>query len=211
MLNLQNPALNEMMAETGAKKIGFLKTVETNYLDQRKLDAIEMLKVKTNEFDERLLQKQTFMQDGKMHTDVIPTVYNHQAKMNLARKELRNMQSTFNSVLANPSYDNQIQQIDEVEKLKIELARKGIQAPIETLKRGMVLAEREQPANEGPKKYLRGDEYLMVNPNKKSKKNKAKGLKRAGSIKKTKKLGSPKSPKRGRRGTSVGSGDEFGL
>ena len=33
MLNLQNPALNEMMAETGAKKIGFLKTVETNYLD----------------------------------------------------------------------------------------------------------------------------------------------------------------------------------
>ena len=36
------------------------------------------------------------------------------------------MQSTFNSVLANPSYDNQVQQIEEVEKLKIELARKGV-------------------------------------------------------------------------------------
>ena len=81
MLNLENFELNRVMAEAGAKKIGFLKTVETNYLDNRKLDAIESLKVKTNEFDDRVLQTQTFMQDGKMHTDVIPTVYNHQAKM----------------------------------------------------------------------------------------------------------------------------------
>ena len=57
MLNLRDPDLNKLMAEAGAKKIGFLKTVETNYLDQKKLDTIESLKVKTNEFDERLLQK----------------------------------------------------------------------------------------------------------------------------------------------------------
>ena len=49
------------MAEAGAKKIGFLKTVETNYIDGKKLETIDTLKVKTNEFDERILQKQTFM------------------------------------------------------------------------------------------------------------------------------------------------------
>ena len=74
-----------------------------------------------------------------------------------------------------------------------------------------MLPEREEPANDGPKKYLRGDEYLMKNPHAKAKKT-AKSLKRTGSIKKSKKLGSPKSPKRGaRRGGSIGSGDEFGL
>ena len=89
------------------------------------------------------------------------------------------------------------------------MARKGVQVPIETLKRGMVLPEREEPANDGPKKYLKGDEFLLENKNKKNKKSKASKLKRAGSIKKAKKVGSPK--RGGRRGTSVGSGDEFGF
>ena len=103
-----------------------------------------------------------------------------------------------------------MQQIDEVEKLKIELARKGVQAPIETLKRGMVLPEREEPVYDGPKKYLKGNEYLMKNPFPKKSKG-SKSLKRAGSIKKAKKRGSsPKSPKRGRRAASAG-GDELGL
>ena len=66
------------------------------------------------------------MQDGKMHVDVVGTVFHHQVKVTQARKDLRNMQTVFNSVLANPNYDNQVQQIDEVEKLKIELARKGV-------------------------------------------------------------------------------------
>ena len=79
------------------------------------------------------------------------------------------MQETFNSVLANPSYDSQIQQIDEVEKLKIELARKGIQAPIDTLKRGLVLPEREDQRYEDEKRYLRGDEFLLKNPYRKVK------------------------------------------
>ena len=69
------------MAEAGAKKIGFLRSVETNYIDQKKLETIDSLKVKTNEFDEHLLRKQTFMMDGKMHADVVPTVYHHQAKV----------------------------------------------------------------------------------------------------------------------------------
>ena len=42
-------------------------------------------------------------------------------------------------MLANPSYDDQISQINEVEKLKVELARKGVPIPIEVLKAGMVL------------------------------------------------------------------------
>ena len=46
-------------------------------------------------------------------------------KIRAARAELENMQSVFNSVLANPSYDNQIEQLAEVEKLKIHMARSG--------------------------------------------------------------------------------------
>ena len=90
-------------------------------------------------------------------------------KIKQARKDLRKMQETFNSVLANPSYDSQIQQIDEVEKLKIELARKGIQVPIDTLKRGLVLPEREDQRYEDEKRYLRGDEFLLKNPYRKVK------------------------------------------
>lgn len=45
------------MAELNAKKIGFLKSVETNYLDKQKMDLIESIKVKTNEHDERLLDR----------------------------------------------------------------------------------------------------------------------------------------------------------
>eukprot|EP00353_Schmidingerella_taraikaensis_P017067 CAMPEP_0185623862 /NCGR_PEP_ID=MMETSP0436-20130131/60180_1 /TAXON_ID=626734 ORGANISM="Favella taraikaensis, Strain Fe Narragansett Bay" /NCGR_SAMPLE_ID=MMETSP0436 /ASSEMBLY_ACC=CAM_ASM_000390 /LENGTH=37 /DNA_ID= /DNA_START= /DNA_END= /DNA_ORIENTATION= len=36
----------------------------------------------------------------------------------------------------------------------------------------MVLADREEPPMEGVKRYLRGDEFLMVNPYKKKKKKK---------------------------------------
>ena len=57
MLNLQNPDLNQVMSEVGAKKIAFLRKMDTNYVDNKKLDVIESLKVKTNEFDDRILQK----------------------------------------------------------------------------------------------------------------------------------------------------------
>ena len=69
--------MNQVMSETGAKKIGFLKSVNAHNIDQKKLEMVDSLKVKANEFDERLLQKTTFMQDGRMHVDVIPTVYQH--------------------------------------------------------------------------------------------------------------------------------------
>ena len=57
MLNLQNQDLNQIMAEAGAKKIGFLRSVEPNYIDGKKLETIDSLKVKTNEFDDRIMQK----------------------------------------------------------------------------------------------------------------------------------------------------------
>jgi len=60
-----------------------------------------------------------------------------------------------------------MEQLAEVEKLKLRLARSGLQMPLETIKRGMYLPEREPPATENPKKYLRGDEFLMENPFKK--------------------------------------------
>ena len=46
----------------------------------------------------------------------------------------------------------------------------------------MVLPEREEPVHDGPKKYLRGNEFLLKNPY--PRKSKSKALKRAGSIKK---------------------------
>ncbi len=51
------PELNQTMSELNAKKIGFLKNVETNYLDTKKLELINSTKPKTNEFDERILEK----------------------------------------------------------------------------------------------------------------------------------------------------------
>ena len=206
VLNLQNPEMNKIQSEANAKKIGFLKSVEPNYIDQKKIEVIESMRLKTNEFDDKSLIKQSIHAGGRVHTDVVPLTFMHQQKVNEARKELRNIQSTFNSVLANPSYDDQVQQIDEVQKLKIELARKGVQAPIETLKRGMVLAEREKPAVEGPRKYLRGNEFLMVNPYKKPKKE-SKSTKRRGSIKKSTRGGSPSKSPRKKRVGSAGSDD----
>lgn len=108
-LNLQSIEMNKAMSEIGAKKIGFLRSVNTNTIDSKKLDLVESLKIKTvNEFNEGILNSKTnFMQDGRMH-EAPQIVFQHQQKITQARKELNNMQSTFNSVLANPSYDNQI-------------------------------------------------------------------------------------------------------
>ena len=69
---MKNPELNQLMAEMGSKKIGFLRQVETNYLDKKKLDLIESAKVKANEHDERILNKQKVVVEGKVHEDVFP-------------------------------------------------------------------------------------------------------------------------------------------
>lgn len=65
------------MAEEATKKIGFLKTMETNCVDNKKLDTIESLRTKANEFDDRILKKESIHQDGKLYPDVIPVVFNH--------------------------------------------------------------------------------------------------------------------------------------
>ena len=103
-------------------------------------------------------------------------------------------------MVANPSYDDTMKQIAEVEKLKLDLARKGVPMNIDTLRRGMVLGEREEPANDGPKKYLRGDEFLMVNPYKKKKKPKKEAARKSRSPLKRGKSKSPskKNPKKKR-------------
>ena len=113
--------------------------------------------------------------------------------------------------MANPAYDAQIDQIDEVSRLKVELARDGVMIDVDTLKRGMVLPEREDPPNEGPKRYLRGDEYLLKNPFKKKKKNKDSKKVRRGSIKKAGRSGSPRKSPRRRRAGSAGSSDDMTL
>lgn len=82
--------------------------METSHIDRKKLDVIESTKVKVNESDERLLQKQSIHAEGKMHVDVIPVVLQHQLRVRAARKELNSIQSEFNSVLANPCYDDNI-------------------------------------------------------------------------------------------------------
>ena len=53
-----------------------MSKIQSNYIDQKKLEIIENLKVKTNEFDERILDKSTINYKGKIHHDVIPhTIY----------------------------------------------------------------------------------------------------------------------------------------
>ena len=122
-----------------------MKSVQTNFINQEKLDVIESSKVKVNEYDERILAKTSVHADGRLHADVVPVNFYHQQKLKAARKELNSIQDEFKSVLANPAYDDQVEQIHEVEKLKVELARKGVQATVETLKRGMVLPDRDNP------------------------------------------------------------------
>jgi len=50
------------------------------------------------------------------------------------------------------------------------MARSGVATDVETLRRGMMLTEREKFTNDYSRKYLKGDEFLMVNPDKKPKK-----------------------------------------
>lgn len=52
----------------------------------------------------------------KIKTDN-PAVIAQSKRIVEARKELSNMQNTFKSILANPDYDNYMEQILEVEKL----------------------------------------------------------------------------------------------
>jgi len=54
-----------------------------------------------------------------MYHEVVPIVFHQQQRLQEARKELYNMQNTFKSVIANPSYDEYNEQILAVEKLKM--------------------------------------------------------------------------------------------
>ena len=90
------------------------------------------------------------------------------------------------------------------------MARKGVTINMETLKNGMVLLEREEPPISGVKKYLRGNEFLMVNPFKKVKK--TEGPKRAASISrrsKTRNKSKGKSKSPSRRRANSGNDDDF--
>jgi len=79
------------MSEVGARKIGFLKAVKSENVDRKKLDVIESIKVKTNEYDERVLDKSTIHHKGRLHIDVVPPVFWHQQKLLEARQELNNI------------------------------------------------------------------------------------------------------------------------
>ena len=177
-----------------------MSKINPTYIDQKKLEIIENLKVKTNEFDERILDKKSINFKGKMHHDIIPHTIYQKERLDECRKELRAHQNAFTAQVGNPTYDSQMKQIDEVEKLKLDLARRGVPTNIDTLRRGMVLAEREEPATDGPKKYLRGDEFLMNNPFKKKKNKKKEPLKKSRSPTKRGKSKSPskKSPRKKR-------------
>lgn len=61
------------MAENNARKINFLKKVEPEYLDHKKLDLIDSIKIKTNEYDERILDKTKENIRGVLQ-DVTPVV-----------------------------------------------------------------------------------------------------------------------------------------
>ena len=45
------------MSEQNAKKINFIKNVRSEYVDDKKLDLIESIRIDQNEHDERILDK----------------------------------------------------------------------------------------------------------------------------------------------------------
>ena len=51
--------MNAAMVEVGQKRIGFLSSVKSSYITQKKMDAIETVKVSMNEYDEKNLQRET--------------------------------------------------------------------------------------------------------------------------------------------------------
>jgi hypothetical protein len=53
-LNLTNKDMNEAMAKAGQKRIGFMKKVQSNYIDKRQLAIIESTRLALNEQDEKL-------------------------------------------------------------------------------------------------------------------------------------------------------------
>ena len=89
----------------------------------------------------------------------------------------------------------------------MSLARHNIRAPLETLKRGMYLPEREAPAEEHDRKYLKGDEFLMEVPAQYRKVKKSKTTKKGGGRRKGSPSKKSKSPaKKGiKRANSAGS------
>ena len=68
-----------------------MKSVQSNFINQEKLDVIESSKVKVNEYDERILAKTSVHADGRLHADVVPVNFYHQQKLKAARKELNSI------------------------------------------------------------------------------------------------------------------------
>ena len=76
----------------------------------------------------------------------------------------------YKGVHALPMNDELDEQIREVEKMKAELARKGVDISIETLKVGMVSLNPEERFLSGPRKYPAYGAGLPSNPFKKKNK-----------------------------------------
>ena len=80
--------MNAAMVEVGQKKIGFLSSVKSNYITQKKMDAIEAVKVNMNEFDEKNLQRETIHDEGKQHDNEIRKIYYFNQKLAKVRDEI---------------------------------------------------------------------------------------------------------------------------
>ena len=77
------------MIEAAQKKIGFLGTVKSTHITQRKMDLIESVRVVINEKDgDKVIQRETIIDKGKVEENQIRRIYNFNQKLEKSKDEI---------------------------------------------------------------------------------------------------------------------------
>ena len=110
LLDLQSDALNQVMIEAAQKKIGFLGTVKSTNVTQRKLDLVESVRVVINERDgDKAIQRETIVDKGKVEENQIRRIYNFEKKMDKAKDEIMSTQLAQRTLHTEPIDDSYMQ------------------------------------------------------------------------------------------------------
>ena len=110
LLDLQSDALNQVMIEAAQKRIGFLGTVKSTNVTQRKLDLVESVRVVINERDgDKAIQRETIVDKGKVEENQIRRIYNFEKKMEKAKDEIMSTQLAQRTLHTEPIDDSYMQ------------------------------------------------------------------------------------------------------
>ena len=107
------------------------------------MDLIEQVRVVINEKDgDKAIQRETIIDKGKVEENQIRRIYNFHKKLDTAKDEIMKTQLAQKTLVTQPIDDSYMQQMLEVERLKMELARENIDVPTKTLISGIVFPNR---------------------------------------------------------------------